>query len=175
MSVTASPALDAAPSSGTMTSASAPAVASPAPSRSPTICTTSLAYAPLEDDGRCLVTLIADHRVIDGAQAARALERLEQVLAGRMAEELAGLAAVVARPREARGLEKHRQPRARLPAVDPVAGNVAEQERPVAFHPHRPLGPLEAAGENLDHGVPGHEFIEARIEPLDRSDRGQEV
>jgi len=60
----------------------------------PTICTTSLAYAPLEDDGRCLVTLIADHRVIDGAQAARALERLEQVLVGRMAGELAGLAAV---------------------------------------------------------------------------------
>lgn len=60
----------------------------------PTICTTSLAYAPLEADGRCLVTLIADHRVIDGAQAARALERLEQVLAGRMADELGGLTAV---------------------------------------------------------------------------------
>jgi len=64
----------------------------------PTICTTSLSYAPLEADGRCLVTLIADHRVIDGAQAARALERLEQVLAGRMAEELAGLAAVTPAP-----------------------------------------------------------------------------
>jgi len=64
----------------------------------PTICTTSLSYAPLEADGRCLVTLIADHRVIDGAEAARALERLEQVLAGRMAEELAGLAAVTPAP-----------------------------------------------------------------------------
>ena len=54
----------------------------------------SIAYAPLEDDGRCLVTLIADHRVIDGAQAARTLERLEEVLVGRMAGELAGSAAV---------------------------------------------------------------------------------
>ena len=60
----------------------------------PTICTTSLSYAPLESDGRCLVTLIADHRVLDGAVAARALERLEQVLCHEMTAELGTLNAV---------------------------------------------------------------------------------
>ncbi len=54
----------------------------------PTLCTTSLCYGPLEPDGRCLVTLIADHRVIDGAAVARALERMEQVLATEIAAEL---------------------------------------------------------------------------------------
>jgi hypothetical protein len=59
----------------------------------PTICTTSLSYAPLAADGSCLVTLIADHRVLDGAAAARALAALEAVLLGDMAAELRGLAA----------------------------------------------------------------------------------
>lgn len=54
----------------------------------PTICTTSLSYAPLEADGRCLVTLIADHRVLDGAVVARALARLEEVLVNDMVAEL---------------------------------------------------------------------------------------
>jgi len=54
----------------------------------PTLCTTSLSYAPLEADGRCLVTLIADHRVLDGATVARALGRLEEVLARDMVAEL---------------------------------------------------------------------------------------
>jgi len=58
----------------------------------PTICTTSLSYAPLDAAGNCLVTLIADHRVLDGAAAARALDRLEQVLVGRMHAELTALA-----------------------------------------------------------------------------------
>lgn len=58
----------------------------------PTICTTSLSYAPLETDGRCLVTLLADHRVLDGVTAARALARLEEVLRGAMLEELTSLA-----------------------------------------------------------------------------------
>jgi len=57
----------------------------------PTICTTSLSYAPLEADGRCLVTLIADHRVLDGAVAARALARLEEVLRHEITAELRGL------------------------------------------------------------------------------------
>jgi hypothetical protein len=57
----------------------------------PTICTTSLSYAPLEPDGRCLVTLIADHRVLDGAVVARALARLEEVLVNDMVAELRGL------------------------------------------------------------------------------------
>jgi len=55
----------------------------------PTLCTTSLSYGPLERDGRCLVTLIADHRVLDGATAARALERLEHVLTAEIATEVA--------------------------------------------------------------------------------------
>lgn len=61
----------------------------------PTICTTSLSYAPLEADGRCLVTLICDHRVLDGAIAARALARLEEVLCGPLVAELLALAADV--------------------------------------------------------------------------------
>ena len=60
----------------------------------PTICTTSLSYAPLDADGSCLVTLIADHRVLDGAVVARALGRLEEVLCQDMLAELRGLATV---------------------------------------------------------------------------------
>ena len=59
----------------------------------PTLCTTSLSYAPLETDGRCLVTLLADHRVLDGATVARALERLEAVLNGPMLNEIVLLTA----------------------------------------------------------------------------------
>lgn len=67
----------------------------------PTLCTTSLTYGPLEADGRCLVTLIADHRVLDGAIAARALEWLEQALRLTIVSELAAGAAVTpARPAE---------------------------------------------------------------------------
>jgi len=65
----------------------------------PTLCTTSLSYGPLEADGRCLVTLIADHRVIDGTLAARALEWLEQALRLDILPELA--AAAVASPEPA--------------------------------------------------------------------------
>lgn len=64
----------------------------------PTICTTSLSYAPLDTEGRCPVTLICDHRVLDGATAARALARLEQVLCGEMLDELDGLRAFRASP-----------------------------------------------------------------------------
>ena len=60
----------------------------------PTICTTSLSYAPLDAEGRCLVTLIADHRVLDGAVVARALARLEEVLCHDLLAELRGLATV---------------------------------------------------------------------------------
>jgi hypothetical protein len=65
----------------------------------PTLCTTSLAPGPLEPDGRCLVTLIADHRVIDGAAVARALERLEATLTGVVAAELTALRARSCGPR----------------------------------------------------------------------------
>lgn len=64
----------------------------------PTLCTTSLAYGPLEPDGRCRVTLISDHRVIDGALAARALARLEALLTTTIAAELRTLPAAPAVP-----------------------------------------------------------------------------
>ena len=67
----------------------------------PTLCTTSLAYGPLESDGCCLVTLIADHRVLDGAAVARALERLEAVLGSTVTAELRALRDPAAVPREA--------------------------------------------------------------------------
>ena len=54
----------------------------------PTICTTSLSYGPLDGDGRCLVTVIADHRVLDGAAVAKALARLEEVLTTEIVAEL---------------------------------------------------------------------------------------
>jgi hypothetical protein len=54
----------------------------------PTICTTSLSYGPLEGDGRCLVTVIADHRVLDGAAVAKALARLEDILTTELVAEL---------------------------------------------------------------------------------------
>jgi hypothetical protein len=57
----------------------------------PTLCTTSLSYAPLEADGRCVVTVIADHRVLDGAAVARALHWLEQALVVDIVAELASL------------------------------------------------------------------------------------
>jgi hypothetical protein len=58
----------------------------------PTLCTTSLCQGPLDERGRCRVTLIADHRVVDGVTVARALERLEAVLVGAVAGELRSLA-----------------------------------------------------------------------------------
>ena len=54
----------------------------------PTFLTTSLTYGPIGEDGKCLVTLLCDHRVLDGAVAARALGELEQVLRWQIAEEL---------------------------------------------------------------------------------------
>ena len=54
----------------------------------PTLCTTSISYRPIEADGRCLITLIADHRVIDGAVVARSLAHLEKVLQQEIIHEL---------------------------------------------------------------------------------------
>ena len=54
----------------------------------PTLCTTSISYRPIESDGRCLVTLIADHRVIDGAVVARSLATLEKFLTQDLVHEL---------------------------------------------------------------------------------------
>jgi len=46
----------------------------------PLVTTTSLAMGPIQPNGSCDVVLICDHRVLDGALAARSLERLEQCL-----------------------------------------------------------------------------------------------
>lgn len=62
----------------------------------PTLCTSSLAYGPLAPDGRCRVTLIADHRVVDGALVARSLIMLEQVLQADLLRELRQLVAPAA-------------------------------------------------------------------------------
>ncbi len=63
----------------------------------PTFLTSSLTYGPIDADGRCLVTLLCDHRVLDGAVAARALTDLEDVLSGQITAELrAGLVAQAA-------------------------------------------------------------------------------
>lgn len=58
-----------------------------------TLLTTSLCFAPLDELGASLVTLICDHRVIDGAMAATALRLLEEELRGPILAELRGLAA----------------------------------------------------------------------------------
>ena len=59
-----------------------------------TVLSSSLTYGPVTEDGNCLVTLICDHRIIDGAIAAAALIRLEQELNGALAEELRALTAI---------------------------------------------------------------------------------
>ena len=64
----------------------------------PTLCTTSLCQGPLDAAGCCRVTIIADHRVLDGATAARALGRLEEVLGREIATELRSLPTEVTLP-----------------------------------------------------------------------------
>jgi hypothetical protein len=54
----------------------------------PTFLTTSLTYGPLDEHGRTLVTLLCDHRVLDGAAAARALADLQHAIRGEIADEL---------------------------------------------------------------------------------------
>jgi hypothetical protein len=54
----------------------------------PCMMTSSLSYGPMEDDGRCLVTLQCDHRVIDGAAAARALNSIGELLQNQVKDEL---------------------------------------------------------------------------------------
>jgi hypothetical protein len=58
----------------------------------PAIHTTSLTFGPQDEQGRMLVTLICDHRVLDGALAARVLADLETALREPIAAELATLA-----------------------------------------------------------------------------------
>jgi hypothetical protein len=49
---------------------------------------TTLTYGVLDPDGSVAVRLVFDHRVLDGASAARALAELEQVLLGEVLTEL---------------------------------------------------------------------------------------
>jgi hypothetical protein len=57
----------------------------------PTLLATSLTFGPLDERGRALVTLVCDHRVLDGALAARALCALEAQLRDAIADELRAL------------------------------------------------------------------------------------
>jgi hypothetical protein len=59
----------------------------------PTFLSTSLSYTPLDEEGRMTVTLLADHRLLDGVPVARALVALEETLSGPIRAELAALAA----------------------------------------------------------------------------------
>jgi hypothetical protein len=54
--------------------------------------TTTLNYGVIDPDGTAWVRLIYDHRVFDGATAARALGKLEAVLTGPILAELRGMA-----------------------------------------------------------------------------------
>jgi len=47
-----------------------------------------LTYGTISNDGRVKVRLFFDHRILDGAKAARALLRLENVLLGQIHDEL---------------------------------------------------------------------------------------
>lgn len=55
--------------------------------------TTLLNYGPIDDEGSVTVRIHYDHRVMDGANVARALERFERILNGEIAAEVASLAA----------------------------------------------------------------------------------
>jgi hypothetical protein len=57
----------------------------------PTIQTTMLSFGPISADGKVRVTMVYDHRVMDGAQVARCLAELERILCGVVAEEVRAL------------------------------------------------------------------------------------
>lgn len=50
--------------------------------------TTLLNYGPIAEDGTVTVRILYDHRVMDGANVARALERFEAILNGSVAAEV---------------------------------------------------------------------------------------
>lgn len=57
-----------------------------------TFLTSSLTYGPVDENGRAVVTLLCDHRVVDGIVAAEALADLEAAFRGPIADELRTLA-----------------------------------------------------------------------------------
>ncbi|OHV83888.1 hypothetical protein [Ensifer sp. LCM 4579] len=65
--------------------------------------TTLFNYGPISGEGLVTVRIHYDHRVMDGANVARALERFEKILNGEVAAELAGLAESETVDREMRG------------------------------------------------------------------------
>jgi hypothetical protein len=50
--------------------------------------TTIFNYGPITEDGCVTVRIHYDHRVMDGANVARALERFEKILNGEVADEV---------------------------------------------------------------------------------------
>jgi hypothetical protein len=54
----------------------------------PSCLATSLTYGPVEADGRMLVTVLYDHRLVDGAPMGRMLQDLEAILNGEITAEL---------------------------------------------------------------------------------------
>jgi hypothetical protein len=57
-----------------------------------TFLTSSLTYGPVDEQGRAVVTLLCDHRVVDGIVAAQALADMEAAFKGTIADELRALA-----------------------------------------------------------------------------------
>jgi len=57
----------------------------------PSCLTSNLTYGPIDPHGQMPVTIIYDHRVLDGAAVAAALARLEEILNGAVAQELADI------------------------------------------------------------------------------------
>ncbi|MCY1290613.1 hypothetical protein D9M70_397680 [compost metagenome] len=55
--------------------------------------TTIFNYGPIGEDGSVTVRIHYDHRVMDGANVARALARFEEILNGEIADEVASLSA----------------------------------------------------------------------------------
>jgi hypothetical protein len=53
--------------------------------------TTTLTNGPLDDAGRCPVTLVYDHRIMDGLLVSRCLAGIEDALRGVLSEEMATL------------------------------------------------------------------------------------
>jgi hypothetical protein len=57
----------------------------------PSVFTTMLTFGPVSDTGDVRITIVYDHRVMDGMVIARGLARLEELLNTTIAEELEGL------------------------------------------------------------------------------------
>jgi pyruvate/2-oxoglutarate dehydrogenase complex dihydrolipoamide acyltransferase (E2) component len=60
--------------------------------------TTLLNYGPIDENGFVNVRILYDHRVMDGANVARALERFEKILNGAVADEVMQVAETVVSP-----------------------------------------------------------------------------